>query len=242
MVRYAYRLIRNYFILLIAKTFSKRLVIHDNVLIISPHPDDEILGCGGIIAAQNKRGKSVSIIFMTKGENVNENIVKEIIVEERNKLTRKALSSVGHNIEKCYFLDYPDGGVSYNHPETNKLNLLIKQIKPQVIYVPNLNDGWNDHVQANQIVHSLIKNTTIQLYEYCVWFWYTMPFKTVFSIDWHQSLIFKMKRDEQKRKKRAIEIYMEAKDLEGRPYSGNLPKVLLKSCSWKSELYFCIKI
>src|SRR5665213_2709092 len=36
-------------------------------LIIAPHPDDETLGCGGLIASQARAGQAVDIVFLTDG-------------------------------------------------------------------------------------------------------------------------------------------------------------------------------
>jgi LmbE family N-acetylglucosaminyl deacetylase len=242
-IRFLYRYFRNLLLLAVAKNKGREMRVEDDVLIISPHPDDEILGCGGLISQLNRRKGNVYIIFMTKGENVDDRFVKSEIIEERNRLTRKALCAVGQSLDKCFFLNFPDGSIDFTHPETQILESLIKKINPQVICIPNLNDGWSDHVQTNLIIRSLVKGiSSIQLYEYCVWFWYTMPFKTVFSIDWDCALILRMKKMDQELKKKAIKIYLDAKDARGLPYSGNLPEVLVKSCSWKSEVYFLIKL
>ena len=37
-----------------------------NVLIIAPHPDDEVLGCGGTIAKYSQRGDHITVCYATK--------------------------------------------------------------------------------------------------------------------------------------------------------------------------------
>ena len=38
-----------------------------NILVVSAHPDDEILGCGGLIYKLGNSGAIVNIIFLTNG-------------------------------------------------------------------------------------------------------------------------------------------------------------------------------
>lgn len=40
----------------------------DRVLVMAPHPDDEVLGCGGIIQRAVKMGLPVHVLFLTYGD------------------------------------------------------------------------------------------------------------------------------------------------------------------------------
>ena len=42
--------------------------LRDRVLVFSPHPDDDILGCGGSLIAHVNKGAKVTVIYMTSGE------------------------------------------------------------------------------------------------------------------------------------------------------------------------------
>ena len=38
-----------------------------NVLVVTPHPDDEVLGCGGTIVRHARRGDQVHLVVVTRG-------------------------------------------------------------------------------------------------------------------------------------------------------------------------------
>ena len=41
----------------------------DRVLIVSPHPDDDIIGCAGVIQRALKAGAKVKVVYITCGDN-----------------------------------------------------------------------------------------------------------------------------------------------------------------------------
>ncbi len=71
------------------------------ILIIASHPDDEVLGCGGVIALASQKGYSVRVIFLAEGVSARyneENFKDDKIIEEidnRNKNAYKALGFLG---------------------------------------------------------------------------------------------------------------------------------------------------
>jgi len=237
-LRYILRYIVNIIFRILASTKGKKIQDFDRVLIISPHPDDEVLGCGGLITKLNRRNKEVFIIYLTKGENCNPKIKQEILIEKRRILSKKALIEVNQPMNQVYYLDFLDGKIKETDTEVDKLRTLCNQINPDAIFVPHLLEGWNDHINANLIIKSLIKGESIKIFEYCVWFWYTTPFERIVDIKWKNARFSILEKDIMEKKHKAIDIYMKEKDQNGIPYSGDLPPVLLKSCNWKKEFYF----
>jgi LmbE family N-acetylglucosaminyl deacetylase len=241
-IRYIYRYTRNTIIRTLALLWGKNIKSPQNMVIISPHPDDEALGCGGLISQLKKNGCEVTVIILTGGENCSstKDLESNHIKEVRRNLTRKACAVLGVSENDLYFLDFIDGSVNNKDSEMKKLQEIIKRTNSKAVFIPHLEDGWNDHVQAHKIVKDLLKGTSIELYAYCVWFWYTMPFKRVLSLKWKTVCYLTMDKNDNKAKSEAIAIYMRAKSPEGIFYSGQLPKILIKSCLWKHEIYFRI--
>lgn len=239
-IRYTYRYIRNSIIRLLGLLQGGAMDVPHSAIIISPHPDDEVLGCGGLISHLKSKGCKVSIVMLTGGENCDnsQRLEKETLKIIRRNLTREACSVLGVMENDIYFLDFKDGGISKQDAEIEKLRNIIDHTDVTSIFVPHLEDGWSDHVEAHLIIKEMISNRQLTLYAYCVWFWYTMPFGRITSLQWNKLNYFKMSRTEQQNKKKAIDIYMDARSPEGIYYSGILPKILIKSCLNKYEFYF----
>ena len=131
-------------------------------------------------------------------------------------------------------MNYPDGKIVAEQPETKQLDELLKSISPKVLIVPHRGEGWSDHVQAANIVKDMVADKAVDIYEYCVWMWYY----NVWELDYKNARIQKMTHVTQQRKLQAIEHYLAPKAPCGEPWSGILPKPLLKAARWNKELYF----
>lgn len=225
--------------LLFHKSIS--LEIKDKVLIVAPHPDDEVLGCSGLIQRLLSEGKRVDVAILSGGGKSHAgccSIEESTLVESRRNLSRRAAKVLGLPLEHLYFLDYPDGSIAFDCAETEKLKTLIERLSPKAIFIPHKGEGWSDHLAVGEIVKNLIgKDSEIELYEYCVWFWYY----NIWNIDWKNACVLKMNRQEHTVKNRAIDTYIQPVAPCGRPWSGVLPKVFVGANRWKKELYFEIE-
>ncbi|MCL6561812.1 MAG: PIG-L family deacetylase [Firmicutes bacterium] len=93
------------------------------VLVVAPHPDDEVLGCGGLIARWRARGVAVTVVLVTLGDGFRENAVRyylRVPVQpheflhlgyERQAECLAALQALGVEEERVIALGFPDGGL-----------------------------------------------------------------------------------------------------------------------------------
>lgn len=116
-----------------------------NILILAPHPDDEILGCGGLISKEVRNNNNVFIAIMTNG-NVG---APELFPLEGTKRGLKEAKK-SHNllgVKGTFFYDFPaprlDTEASY------KINIeiskLIKTLEIHDLYIPHRGDIHKDH-------------------------------------------------------------------------------------------------
>ena len=73
-----------------------------NILVIAPHPDDEVLGCGGTIAKLAKRGHDVFLCIVTKAYAPD---YDEDFIKNRPNEVKQAGSVLG--VKETIFLDLP---------------------------------------------------------------------------------------------------------------------------------------
>ena len=116
-----------------------------NILIIAPHPDDDILGCGGIIAKEVALGAYVYVAIMTNG---NIGAPEIFPIEGTLRGRKEALES--HKllgVKETFFYDVPaprlDAEPSYRI--SIELSKLIQNLKIDEIYIPHRGDIHKDH-------------------------------------------------------------------------------------------------
>lgn len=207
------------------------------VLIVAPHPDDEVIGCGGLIARLVEEGRTPQIIVMTGGDGSHNGccqIAKELLVKARRELTRNALSILGVPENYLHELDFPDGGIDNTLPQIEQLKTLLSELKPDSIFVPHWGEGWSDHVRTAQIIRELAP-TDVSIWEYCVWVWYYNVWR---DIDWGNAAVLSLTSVEQELKHKAMDAYIIPLAPCGNPWSGVLPKMFIEANSGIKELYF----
>ena len=123
------------------------------ILVIAPHPDDEILGCGGLLSLlKNKKKYWMTITQMKKEDGYSDNQIKI-----RENEIKKVSSSLD-------FIKYFNLGFRAKNLNKNELNLLIKKmsevikiIKPDTIFAPFLHDAHSDHFYTTYALNHILK-------------------------------------------------------------------------------------
>jgi LmbE family N-acetylglucosaminyl deacetylase len=115
-----------------------------NILIIAPHHDDEVLGCGGTIIKYHKKRDKIWIVYITAGwSGLPKMKLRKKAVKIREKEAQKACKILG--AEKPIFLKEKDRNISDNTRIVRKLIKIIRRIKPDFIYTPHPNEKDAEH-------------------------------------------------------------------------------------------------
>ena len=113
-----------------------------NILVISAHPDDEVLGMGATIKKLSKTNK---ICLCVVSEGTSSQYSDKKMIKVRRDACKKSSKILG--ISDILFLDYPDMRLdTIPHLEINKeLEKIIKKFKPRIVYSPPSHDLNKDH-------------------------------------------------------------------------------------------------
>jgi LmbE family N-acetylglucosaminyl deacetylase len=127
-----------------------------NVLVIAPHPDDEVIGCGGAIRLRVERGERVSVVFLSSGELGLKHLPRAKTWEIREAEAKKAAKILG--VERVHFLRQPDWMLG-DHARATAAALTpsLEQERPDVIYLPHENDGHPDHEVTPRILRAALR-------------------------------------------------------------------------------------
>ena len=111
------------------------------ILVIAPHPDDEVLGMGGTIKKLSKKNK---IILCVVSEGATAQYKDKKMIKVRRDSCKKTAKILG--ISQTVFLDYPDMRLNLSHLDINKkLEEIIEKYKPEIVYTAPKNDLNLDH-------------------------------------------------------------------------------------------------
>lgn len=112
------------------------------VLVIAPHPDDEIIGVGGTIAKRAKDGNEVYVCVVTKGKSP---LFNDEFIEQGRKECRKADKKLG--VKETIFLDFPAVMLETvpRYEFNGKISEVVNSIKPDEVYIPHRGDMQIDH-------------------------------------------------------------------------------------------------
>jgi len=112
-------------------------------LVIAPHPDDEILGCGGTMLRRRAEGGTLAWLIVTKISL--DDGWPEAMIQERKKEVSKIGEFVGFN--KIYNLDLPAAKLDTLPIQelVDKFSEVFRDFQPEEVLLPHCSDVHTDH-------------------------------------------------------------------------------------------------
>ena len=146
-----------------------------NVLVFAPHPDDDVLGCGGTLSRYAAEGHDVYVCIMTSG-------FPPLYEEDYNNAQKNGWPHIQYpdimkahkilGIKETYFLQFPTVQLETvpRYEVNSKVCGLVRSLTPEIVYIPHFGDLHKDHLITSEAVMVAVRpggeNTVRYVYSY----------------------------------------------------------------------------
>lgn len=143
--------------------------------VVAPHPDDETLGCGGLLACCADQRVRVVVVAVTDGEASHPGSTAwppPRLAARRRHEQREALDALGHPAAPIHRLGLPDGGLATLGreawlPAVLRLRSIVTRCRSVFVTAPD--DDHPDHAAAARLVREATEDRPRLVYYYAVW-------------------------------------------------------------------------
>jgi LmbE family N-acetylglucosaminyl deacetylase len=180
------------------------------LLVVSPHPDDEVLGVGGLMRAHARAGFSVAVLSVTDGEAAYPDW--EGLRRTRRDELAEALRVLGGGIESRH-LGVPDGQVADYRDLLSEVVNHFSQDRP-LLAAPYECDGHPDHDTVGAVCGDIARRRGLPLIRYLIWAWHHATPATLAHHRWGR---FALDLPTRRAKAHAIQCFASQLRPRGRP-------------------------
>ena len=161
-------------------TTPERLTGNRPFVVLSPHPDDDALGTGGLIAAACGAGQRVVVVTLTDGSGSHPRSIlfpRDKLVALRKAESESAADRLGLPVDHLRFLGLPDAAAPSAGPAFERameaILAVVREVDAASIFVTWGRDPHCDHEAADRMARALrSRDPTLQLWSYPIWGWH----------------------------------------------------------------------
>ncbi|WP_462379349.1 PIG-L deacetylase family protein [Pseudomonas sp. Marseille-QA0892] len=177
-------------------------------IIVAPHLDDEVLGCGGLMQALHSRGRRMMLVAVTDGGDSQPRSTARPdprLLEARPRESLEAWRALGLNEPLSRRLGIPDGSVTRH--ETRLLKDLLALIEPgDTLFATWEYDGHPDHEATGRAARRACELTGARCVQVPVWTWHwAVPGDT--RVPWARARRFELDDKALSRKRQAMAAF-----------------------------------
>ena len=144
------------------------------LVVVAPHPDDEILACGGLLAACTRRSAAVLVVALTDGDashGTHDSLAMHELALKRRAESAEGLDVLGLPTRDVVRWHLPDGHVrKYQGQITTDLVGLLRPL--DVVVTTWAMDGHPDHDAAGDAASAACSVVGCSLLQAPVWMWH----------------------------------------------------------------------
>jgi len=162
------------------KSVTVDKLLSSKLLVIAPHMDDEILGCGGLMLLHKDKHR-IHCIYASDGSNSPVPLLPwqgepdKDLAQIRARESREAVAEIGLPLENTISLGLPDQSLSRAREKLARgLEREINRISPDIILAPFRYDLNSDHVAVHRAIRDLkcsdrISGLILEYFVYARW-------------------------------------------------------------------------
>ncbi len=144
-----------------------------SALVLAPHPDDELIGCGGTSLRLMEAGASVHVLHATDGSDAAslwtapEEFKRRVRLEEAERVSRAA------GYASIELWREPNDGFQLHSAMVSRLVATLERIQPRIVFVPFMNDIHPDHRRLSRLLRLALEQFSLgseaEVASYQVW-------------------------------------------------------------------------
>jgi len=145
------------------------------LVVVAPHPDDETLGCGGMLAHLAARGVPVAVVSVSDGGAA----YPEISTFDQRELERTRRAELDRaaailGVKRVIRLGLPDGRLAEHEDRLAEQLAEVLEAEPSGVWCAATwrGDGHPDHEAVGRAAAAATARTGATLVEYPVWMWH----------------------------------------------------------------------
>jgi N-acetylglucosamine malate deacetylase 1 len=154
-----------------AVPFRTTELLNHRVLALAPHPDDETLGCGGSLILHVRHRDPVKVVILTngvRGDTKRQYQADEYVARRRQEARQACHAVLG--VTDLEFWEYEDGALAVDESTLTRLQRLLLEYQPTLVYVPSPQEYHPDHrvtaFMLYAVVRRLPKELLVAFYEF----------------------------------------------------------------------------
>jgi LmbE family N-acetylglucosaminyl deacetylase len=137
-----------------------------SIVVVAPHPDDETLGAGGLIAVCRSRGIAVTVVVVTDGAAAASSSTPIELARRRSIEVTASVRALNPDAQLT-LLGYRDGATDVDR-DAIRADLAILVDGADLIVGPWRGDGHRDH----RVIGGICATLGVPLVEYPIWMWH----------------------------------------------------------------------
>lgn len=178
-------------------------------VVVAPHPDDEVLACGGLLAAHIDRGGRAAVIAVTDGEASHRDSgtwTPHKLASARRAESDRGLRALGVSSDAIIRLGMPDGGL--RNPAHALSNALKNLLKPHDVVVSTWRlDGHPDHEAVGLATEAACAEVGAACVHAPVWMWH-WSHRGDARVPWHRLRRFALEPNVYEKKRVALAMHV----------------------------------